>query len=477
MRADYICPHCKATITAPPSLEGETAPCPRCRAEVNGWRRTARPAIPTPAPPPVPKPARSSATMSAAAAKARPTPDKAPAAETAGGLRTHHWIGLAFGACALSAIAFAIGYTFNGGKGSPRTGEPDLASSSSASPSIPPATPPTPTPTPSPVPKSDHPASTPTPAVVSAKPKEPPVAPMPMTSPMTSPMGPPVAPAPMVAPAPAMPPAAPLPRDIGSEIRRTAEELAATSDSAARVKCLERLSTYGADARLASEAIIAAMRDMDEAVRDAASEAFEKVDPKLYPHVFTLIRGEKKGEAMIALAKLGDQAKAAIPLLLDYHMHPELWYNRNEIHFRDPFGPADQHHYYDLFPVLAEIAPHDERFAAAVLKSISDQEDTDEKRRGEKKLESRRTNIGRLYDYYPRLFGLAQLNIIKATDEEKVKALVEALRDGQHVIEVVKALTSFGRDAAPALPALKKLKLSDKDEIREAATAAVKAIE
>lgn len=33
-RAEFVCPSCRATISAPVSLAGSTAPCPRCRVEV-----------------------------------------------------------------------------------------------------------------------------------------------------------------------------------------------------------------------------------------------------------------------------------------------------------------------------------------------------------------------------------------------------------------------------------------------------------
>ena len=37
MRADFVCPKCRATVTAPASLEGANSPCPKCRADVDRW--------------------------------------------------------------------------------------------------------------------------------------------------------------------------------------------------------------------------------------------------------------------------------------------------------------------------------------------------------------------------------------------------------------------------------------------------------
>jgi|GEM_PF-5163060 len=36
-RAEFVCPACRATISAPASLEGEAADCPRCETSVPAW--------------------------------------------------------------------------------------------------------------------------------------------------------------------------------------------------------------------------------------------------------------------------------------------------------------------------------------------------------------------------------------------------------------------------------------------------------
>ncbi|MCI0700449.1 MAG: DUF4339 domain-containing protein [Planctomycetia bacterium] len=36
-QVDYRCPHCSAVIKAPPSLEGESGFCPKCKADVDRW--------------------------------------------------------------------------------------------------------------------------------------------------------------------------------------------------------------------------------------------------------------------------------------------------------------------------------------------------------------------------------------------------------------------------------------------------------
>jgi hypothetical protein len=70
-----------------------------------------------------------------------------------------------------------------------------------------------------------------------------------------------------------------------------------------------------------------------------------------------------------------------------------------------------------------------------------------------------------------------QLSAIDADTADKVKAPVAAMGDGVLILDVVKALEGYGRDAAPALPLLRKLRLSPDDAIRNAATDAIKKIE
>ncbi|MBN9122217.1 MAG: LITAF-like zinc ribbon domain-containing protein [Planctomycetes bacterium] len=49
MKANFVCPACKATVTAPASLQGEAYPCPKCRAAVESWPAPINPPAPAPA--------------------------------------------------------------------------------------------------------------------------------------------------------------------------------------------------------------------------------------------------------------------------------------------------------------------------------------------------------------------------------------------------------------------------------------------
>jgi hypothetical protein len=61
VKANFVCPACKATVTAPASLQGEAYPCPKCKAAVDCW------------------PAPINSTASAPAAARAPAPASAPA--------------------------------------------------------------------------------------------------------------------------------------------------------------------------------------------------------------------------------------------------------------------------------------------------------------------------------------------------------------------------------------------------------------
>jgi len=58
VKVSFVCPACRATVTAPASLQGESYPCPKCKADVDRWPApinppTASPAVVRVVPPPV----------------------------------------------------------------------------------------------------------------------------------------------------------------------------------------------------------------------------------------------------------------------------------------------------------------------------------------------------------------------------------------------------------------------------------------
>ncbi len=163
-----------------------------------------------------------------------------------------------------------------------------------------------------------------------------------------------------------------------------------------RVKALLRIAEFGPDANLIGEHVIEAMRDKVPAVQTAAAATLEKINPKVHPHVVTILRGPiaNKRDAIQALGKLGREAEVAVPLLLYCDDHTPFWGGGNV--------KAGQG-YEDLLPVIAQIGPKDRRFSDTVLKYVS----TPNPKR-ERPLRDR------------RLAGVAQIGVIEAKTADKV---------------------------------------------------------
>ena len=177
-----------------------------------------------------------------------------------------------------------------------------------------------------------------------------------------------------------------------------------------RVKTLRKIAALGAEASVASGAVIEAMWDKEKVVQEAADETLKKVNPLIYPYVVTLMEGtpDQRCRVLIVLVELGPEAECVVPLLLSCNDNPKLW--GKESHF-------------DLFPSVAEIAPKNRQFAAAVLGCIA------------------APNPNRFQSLRDRrLAGLAQLDVISATVEEKVAALHAATGDSHTVAKVFEAI-------------------------------------
>ena len=114
---------------------------------------------------------------------------------------------------------------------------------------------------------------------------------------------------------------------------------------------------------------------------------------------------------------------------------------------------------------LAGVAPDDKRVVQIVLDEVANKKDRFQ------------TSGGSLV--FAREKAISLLDVVKAEKSAKVKALVTVLdAHPQLVVTAIIAIERIGApEAAEALPALKKLKLSTDDAIRQAATSAVTKIE
>ena len=230
-------------------------------------------------------------------------------------------------------------------------------------------------------------------------------------------------------------------------------------EPAKRVAAYNAVARYGSEANVVGDKLIEAMTDRSPAVRNAAAEALARVNPKVHPHVMTVLYGKDKNEGFESLGRLKGEAAIAVPFLLG--CQGELF--RTGTVAGQPGPPL---HGDGAFRAVAEIAPDDRRFAEAVLASVAAPALP-------RKFPDGRVTTGS----EPRRAGLVHVSRVAATPAEKVTALTAALRDGKLAAQVVTELGELGRAAEPALPQLRQLRMSPDDAIRRSATEAVAKIE
>jgi serine/threonine protein kinase len=228
-----------------------------------------------------------------------------------------------------------------------------------------------------------------------------------------------------------------------------------SKDAPKRLKALQQIAEYGPDANIVGEQIIEAMVDKVPAIQTAAADTLLKVNPKVQPHVVTVLFGMEKHAAVEALEKLGTEAAITIPLLIALL--------QNTTAAGDSAYVIQNVRRHDMFMTLTKIAPKDKRVAAVVLSSIA------------ARLPPTSPPFGT--GALKRRAALEQLSVIDAEAAEKVKACLAALVDGVQAPRVIASLEGMGKEAATALPTLKKLTTAPNDAVRKAAVKAISAIE
>jgi hypothetical protein len=266
-------------------------------------------------------------------------------------------------------------------------------------------------------------------------------------------------------------------QDPEVEIKFLAEDLKA-KDPEKRVNALIRLAEFGGKANIVGKQVVEAMLDKVPAVRNAAVDTIEKIDPIIHRQVVTIISGKNASIALSELKSLGNRAKIALPILF------ELVTKADKV--------ADPEEQPLLIDSIASIAPKDERLATVILNYV---------RTPLKSVPVRQpapiTNLVfryRVFNHHliaKRDIGLKYLDIIDAKSEVKMDALVSALKvevadsldneveelNSVYILPVITALAGYGKDAALALPTLKKLSLLPDVSLRQATTEAIKKIE
>jgi HEAT repeat protein len=229
-----------------------------------------------------------------------------------------------------------------------------------------------------------------------------------------------------------------------------------TADVSKRIKAMEKLAKMGPKAVDAGEALAEAMMDKSSIIRKNAAEALEAVDPEIHRHVVTIFIGQAKIDAVKAIGEMGQQGKAAVPVLVKLLTSPV---------------PAQPDLHLAAMDALREIAPDDKRAARAIVTLVAQGPTTAS--RNPKGLWSQEQHAATEI----RLAAIKRLDEMNIGAKDKVAPLIRALSDRQCVLPAIKILDGIGRDASEALPALKRLKSSPVDAVREAATEAVRSIE
>ena len=201
---------------------------------------------------------------------------------------------------------------------------------------------------------------------------------------------------------------------------------------------------------IVGEALVEAMMDPVPIVRNAAAEAVDKIDPAIHPHIMTLIIGEDKRGAWVGLEKLGKEARFALPILFASYRNPSL----------PQFIEVDYVR-AEWLVSLAKIAPNDTRVVQIMLQEVV------------------RAPAAPGFDSLQRQRqAISLLDKIGGDKKAKIKVLVTALNSPSLALVAIDAIEKMGLpESLEAIPALKAMKLSSDDAVRNAATKALTKIE
>ena len=224
-----------------------------------------------------------------------------------------------------------------------------------------------------------------------------------------------------------------------------------------RTTALRELQVMGSDAIEASDVLILATLDKSAAIQRDAIDALEKVNPALNKAVVTIMVDHDENakiNAIDGLSQMGEDASPAAPVLIRL-------YQRN-LESRAMYGRS-------ILNALAQMTPGSKDVEKIVLDAVGF------------------VPRGRPNDYYATPDGPLRLTAIGLTSRlikeghieasKAVKPLVSAIRDVHCSLAAIAALGELGPDAKEALPALKQLKVSPSNALREAASEAMDKIQ
>lgn len=241
-----------------------------------------------------------------------------------------------------------------------------------------------------------------------------------------------------------MPPADPA---TNAKVAALVTQLAKGKTAADRVKAADELAKLGEKAKAASAPLVNGLFDPSTQVRLTALDALKKVNPTLHGPVVALVtpltefdfvgfnpRDRLPHAAVAALAKLGAEGKAAVPVLVFYKREisrPGGW----------PYVPA-------VVNLLAALGADEPVAVAALVQGLTKDADAG-----------------------ARLAAAQGLSRVKPT-KEVVAVLAAALRgdpESEVRLAAVTALAKYGADAKAALKSIEAAKMDPDPRVREAA--------
>lgn len=231
-----------------------------------------------------------------------------------------------------------------------------------------------------------------------------------------------------------------------------AGQLAKAKTPADRMKAADDLRKLGEKAKSATGALCQALFDPSPQVQVTALDALKAVNPKVHAPVATLVAplteadflfmgSTDRPKAVAALAKLGAEGRAALPVLLRYKVaisKPGGW----------PQVP-------EVLAALVKVAPDDPAVATLLVQSLSRD------------------------DHGPaRATAAVGLSYTKPT-KKSVAALGQAVRadpEPEVRLAAVNTLAAFGAEAKAAVKAVEAAKTDPDERVREAARKAAEKI-
>jgi hypothetical protein len=265
-------------------------------------------------------------------------------------------------------------------------------------------------------------------------------------------------------------------------------------DNKTRLAAIAKLEEMGPDAKAAGAALVEfGMMSPAPAVKEAANAAFEKIDPLVFKEVVAVYYDENtvaKDRAVESLRLMGGKAKAAVPIIKGYHQYlvkGQGYTPGDTLRALVAIAPEDewtQRVILDLVGGPENALPSLGRVASGMnleIPSTTDREALiglmhDLKIDDKFKAAPLVAGLSRATSSKDRLFMVAEISRLRLENKDKYTVLMAALKVAPERVPVINELARLRSDAKGALPVLKALKTDKEASVREAANAAIEAI-